>query len=125
MFSLTFLTRRLPHLTLDQFVEHYRGIHFELGSQLPGLISYQQSVLLKTHDGWPMPHFLAEWDALSIYTFESREAAERAFASDIGQTLNEDTGQFMQWESVLSLPAIVIQRWEAGHGAIRLSEEQR
>lgn len=125
MFSLTFLTRRLPDITLEQFVDHYRGTHFSLGSQLPGLVSYQQSLLIKDHEEWAVAETLTGWDALSVYTFDSLKAAEDAFASDAGKALNEDTGLFMEWESVLSLPAGVVQRWEAGKGPLPLDGEHQ
>lgn len=112
VFALTFLTRPLPGVTLEQFVEHYRGVHFVLGQRLPGLLSYQQSMLVKEDGAWPLSDLLNSWEALSIYTFESVGDAEAAFSSEEGIALDADTGLFMEWESVLSLPGEVLQRWE-------------
>lgn len=122
MFALTFLTRRITGLTLDDFVQHYQGQHFRLGVRLPGLISYQQALLTPEDGGWGISDMLADWDAISVYTFESPAAAEAAFASEAGVRLNEDTGLFMEWKSVISLPAKVIQRWEAPHASLRGQE---
>jgi uncharacterized protein (TIGR02118 family) len=99
--TIVFVTRRLPHLTHDEFVRHYVQIHAPLAQTLPGLVEYRQM---------PVPRDYAwngqdpTYDAVSVYVFESDEAAVAAWASPEGVALNEDTMKFMQWDSILTFP---------------------
>lgn len=65
----------------------------------------------KTPD--PIPESFPGYDALSIYTFGSREVALAAFTSPEGLLVEQDTGKFMDWPSVLSIPTEAIGRFDA------------
>lgn len=72
----------------DTIVRHYRGTHAPLAAKMPGLRSFTWGVS-ETLDGAPAPHVLVatlEWD--------SREAAEAAFASDEGKAAVADLDNF-------------------------------
>jgi uncharacterized protein (TIGR02118 family) len=107
MYKVIFLTRRKPGVTLEQYFEHYHGKHFELASNMPGLVSYRQMPIRRegpNNDAAP-----EEYDAVSEYIYESDEAALAAFASPEGQELNADTGEFIDWPSVITLPVSLAQ----------------
>lgn len=113
MYTLTFLTRRRPGLTLEEFVEHYRTVHLELAARLPRLISYQQSLLAHEDQAWSAPEAYPTHDALSVYSFASHEDARAAFDSEAGRALDADTGTFIDWPSVVALPAHTTHRYDA------------
>lgn len=114
MYTIAFLTRRVDGMSEEEFFEHYRTTHFELSSALPGLVSYQQAAIAPFDGAWPASEAVAGYDALSLYAFESKEAAEEAFASPAGVAVNEDTPLFMDWATVIGVPSTVIKRFERG-----------
>jgi uncharacterized protein (TIGR02118 family) len=65
------LVRKQPGLRRDEFVARWTGEHVEIARRLPGLRGYSILIL----DGETAPY-----DGIAITTFDSREAAERAFA---------------------------------------------
>ncbi|MEV7136241.1 EthD domain-containing protein [Arthrobacter sp. NPDC093128] len=102
-FTVVFLTRRKPGLTLEQFREHYLTTHFELASRVPGLVSYRQQPV--RHDGAPLMEEIGPvYDAVSEYSFASDADARAAFTSPEWIALNEDTGGFIDWPTVVTLP---------------------
>lgn len=105
VFALVYVTRRLESLTREEFLDHYHRVHHPLALRLPGLISYEQMPI--TRDGYLGGIAPAGHDAVSRYTFASSEAAEAAFASPAGIALNEDTGLFMDWPTVITLPVTI------------------
>jgi uncharacterized protein (TIGR02118 family) len=113
MFTITFLTRRIDGMTAEEFFEHYSTTHYDLASRMPGLVSYQQTRLRHEPGKWILPDMLRDYDALSIYTFESYEAATAAFDSTEGKLVDEDTGKFIDWPSVVSIPGQVSQQFDA------------
>jgi uncharacterized protein (TIGR02118 family) len=111
VFKIVFLTKRKPGLTLEEYLEHYRTVHYPLAAALPGLISYEQQPL--DHSGWKGVDDVADYDALSTYTFESKEIAVAAYASPAGLALEEDTGVFIDWPTVKSIPVTVTKVYRA------------
>lgn len=101
VFTLAFLTRPKPGITLEQFYEHYTDIHRPLAEKLPGLVSYRQTKILQ--EGYRGGDAI-DYAAFSEYTFESEEAADAAYNSPEGMALDEDTGRFIDWPSVLTIP---------------------
>ena len=109
MFTVAFLTKRLPQMSREAFFAHYGETHLPLAAKLPGLVSYQQTEISHGDRAWAQPESFGTYDALSLYTFASREDADRAFASPEGVALNEDTGLFIDWDSVLSIPVELLR----------------
>jgi uncharacterized protein (TIGR02118 family) len=103
MHSIVFVTRRLPHLSHEEFVEHYIRVHAPLARRLPGLVEYRQMPIRRDYV-WEGRS--AEYDAVSVYVFESDDAAAAAWASPEGVELNEDTPTFMDWDSILAFPGL-------------------
>ena len=65
------LVRKRPELTRDEFVACWLGEHVEIAKRLPGLRGYVIHIL----EGGDPP-----LDGIAVTTFDSREAAEQAFA---------------------------------------------
>jgi uncharacterized protein (TIGR02118 family) len=99
--TIVFATRRLPHLTHEDFVRHYQEVHAPLAQALPGLVEYRQ-MPIRTDLEWNGQE--ARYDAVSVYVFASDEAASAAWESPQGVELNEDTVCFMDWDSILAFP---------------------
>ncbi|MBT8163163.1 MULTISPECIES: EthD domain-containing protein [Arthrobacter] len=100
-YTLAFLTRPKPGITLEKFYQHYTEVHRPLAEKLPGLLSYRQTRILK--EGYRGDDAI-DYAAYSEYTFENEGDAATAFESPEGIALNEDTGRFMDWPSVLTIP---------------------
>jgi uncharacterized protein (TIGR02118 family) len=104
--SIVFVTRRLAHLTHDDFVRHYEHVHAPLARKLPGLVEYRQ---MPIRSDYLWNEQAPAYDAVSIYVFESDEAAAASWESPEGVALNEDTVTFMDWDSILAFPGIAFQ----------------
>ena len=65
------LVRKRPELSPEAFLAHWTDEHVDIAKRLPGLRGYVIHIL----DGEAPPY-----DGIAITTFDSREAAERAFA---------------------------------------------
>ncbi|MGM0592300.1 MAG: EthD domain-containing protein [Halobacteriota archaeon] len=98
---------RQDHLSHDEFVEHFRQAHVELGKELPGLIKYTTSVPtqqpgeLKHRDGGSrdvsVPEAgLVEYDIISELWFEDLEAFNNAFPSEASRKAFEDEEEFFK-----------------------------
>ena len=70
------LVRRLPELSRGEFVTHWSGPHVEIVRGLPGLRGLRLGVV----DTWTPAE--AAWDGVGELWFDTREAAERAFATE-------------------------------------------
>jgi uncharacterized protein (TIGR02118 family) len=121
VFKIVFLTRRKAGITESEYFRHYADIHFPLAIVLPGLLAYYQQPIV--HGGWNETDSFPQYDALSEYTFESREAADLAFASPQGKALNEDTGAFIDWDTVLSIPVTVRRSFTAAKDRVQSDPE--
>ena len=110
--TLVFVTTRLPHLTHDEFVRHYREVHAPLAQRLPGLVEYRQMPISQDveWDGRP-----PAGDAVSVYEFESEDAADAAWVSPEGVEVNHDTKTFMNWESILAFPGVAFATFPPEH----------
>ncbi|MDQ0867304.1 EthD family reductase [Arthrobacter globiformis] len=107
MYKLIFVTKRKAGLSQEEYFQHYAEVHFPLATAIPGLISYNQMPIV--HGAWYGSDSFPDYDAVSEYTFESKEAADLAYASPEGIALNEDTGEFIDWDTVLTIPVEVNQ----------------
>ena len=101
VYTLAFLTRPKPGITLEQFYTHYTETHRPLAEKLPGLISYRQTRIRK--EGYRGDDAI-DYAAFSEYTFESEVAAQAAWKTTEAEALEKDTGHFMDWPSVLTIP---------------------
>jgi uncharacterized protein (TIGR02118 family) len=113
MYTIVYVTKRVPGLTVEQFAEHYRMVHYDLARRIPGLVSYQQSLIDHDSSRWVATSPFDEYDAVSLYTFASHADAVRAFATIEGQATDADTPAFMDWDTILGAPTTVIQRFDS------------
>lgn len=104
MHTIIFATRRKPGLTREQFAEHYRAVHAPLARRLPGLVEYRQTLL---RDDYQWRGQRCDYDAISVYVFTSDAAAQAAWASPEGIALNEDTGAFIDWDTIVAYPGTI------------------
>lgn len=101
MHTIVFATKRKPGLTREQFADHYRDVHAPLARKLPGLVEYRQTLLRDDYQWHGQP---CDYDAISVYVFTSDEAAQAAWTSPEGLAVDEDTGLFMDWDTVIAYP---------------------
>jgi uncharacterized protein (TIGR02118 family) len=81
------LVRRLPELSHDEFVEHWRTQHARIAGRLPGLRRYVINVPL---DGATS----SGWDGVGELWFDDRGAMDAAFA-ELGPQLAVDLARFV------------------------------
>lgn len=108
MFSVAYVFRRPAHMTTDEFDVHYRDVHGALAAKLPGLTSYTQHPVRR--DAPPLWHVSSttpDFDAISVYTFESDEAAAAAFESPENGPLQEDSVRFIDFNKMITLPVSI------------------
>ncbi|MHC3437210.1 EthD family reductase [Natrialbaceae archaeon A-gly3] len=72
----------------EEFVERWQGEHAEIAKELPGLEGYSTSVPLDPED--------VEYDGVLRLTFESVEAMNEAWASDVGKEVMDDAAEFVE-----------------------------
>lgn len=77
MYNLIVLAAKPSDWTHEQFIEWWRGEHAEVTRPLPGLKRW-----LHTDVQEAMDEKSQGWDGVSILSFESREALDKALASD-------------------------------------------
>jgi uncharacterized protein (TIGR02118 family) len=104
MHTIAFLFKRRPGMSLDEFHRHYEKIHGPIARTLPGLVEYRQYPIRSV--GLGDVHFkdASGFDGLSIYVFESPEAANAAWQSSENQPVQEDTLQFIDLDTMITLP---------------------
>lgn len=108
MHSIMFVFKRKPGLTLEEFYYHYEHVHGLIAKKLPGLVEYRQHSTRAAGQGDGGYIGKAnQYDAASVYTFESAEAAESAWISDVGDELEKDTQKLIDTDTMITLPVIV------------------
>ena len=101
MHTIVFACQRVPGMSRADYETHYHEIHAPLACALPGLLEYRQ-MLIRSDYQW---HDQAsDYDSISTYVFADDAAAQAAWASPEGIALNEDTGAFMDWDTVIAYP---------------------
>ena len=107
MHSIAFLFKRKPGMTREEFERHYRDIHAPLSAKLPGIVEYRQHPIREGGPGDVFAGIPSGFDALSVYTFESTEAADAAWRSPENTLVEADTFNFIDVETMLTLPLIL------------------
>lgn len=104
MFSVAYVFCRPEGMSIEAFEEHYRTTHAELAKKLPGLLRYTQNPVRKDAPVLWHAADAAAFDAISIYTFASDEAAQAAFDSEENKALQADSHFFIDFSRMISLP---------------------
>ena len=77
MYNLILMASRPEDWSHEQFIEWWRGEHAEVTYQLPGLRRW-----LHTDVQVALEERSEGWDGVSILSFDSKEALDRALASE-------------------------------------------
>jgi hypothetical protein len=106
MYTVAFIMKRKPDMTLEDFLAYYRDRHGPRMVELikdKGLISYEH---LPVDSGVTEGRYVAEdgpaFDAVSIYTFETEAQAEECWAMP---EVIEDSAAFIDFDTMVTLPA--------------------
>ena len=83
MFKAMILLKRNEELDFDTFKAHWLENHASLVRQLPGL---RRAVF-----NFPQDQGTGEYDAVSELWFDSQQAFEDAYASEVGQQVAQDS----------------------------------
>jgi len=105
MYTAAYVFKRLPGMSLDDFLDYYEKIHGPRMVELlkdKGLVSYEHYPVRPVNAGdLYVPEQGPAYDAISIYTFESPEAARDAW---IVPELVEDSKNFIDFDSMIMMP---------------------
>ncbi|QND44411.1 EthD domain-containing protein (plasmid) [Rhizobium lusitanum] len=106
MYTVAFIFKRKPGLPLDEFLAYYRDSHGPLMISLikdKGLISYEHLPVDTTvTDGRYVADDGPAFDAISVYSFGSKEEAEACWA--IPEVI-ADSAAFIDFDTMVTLPA--------------------
>lgn len=106
MYTVAFIIKRKPGMSLDDFLAYYRDVHGPLMIEHikdKGLISYEHFPVDTTIKGGR--YVAAEgpaYDAVSIYSFNTEAEAEACWA--IPEVI-EDSRAFIDFDTMVTLPA--------------------
>ena len=82
------MVRRRPDLSHEDFVGYWLGPHAEIAREMPGALGYVVNVADDPDE--------AGWDGFAEVWFESREAADAAFASEpLASLIKADRPKFV------------------------------
>ena len=105
MYTVAMIFRRKPGMSLEDFNAYYRDRHGPLMLEHisdRGLISYEQ---FPADAGGAQGRYVTEgeleYDAISIYSFETEAQAEECWALP---EVMEDSAKFIDFDTIISLP---------------------
>ena len=106
MYTVAFIFKRKPGMSLEEFLSYYRDRHGPLMIQHikdKGLISYEQFPVDTTiTNGRYVAADGPAYDAISIYSFHTEEQAEACWA--IPEVI-EDSRAFIDFDTMIAMPA--------------------
>ncbi|GAA6010722.1 hypothetical protein JCM10207_005812 [Rhodosporidiobolus poonsookiae] len=105
-FAFVAICKRLPHLTKQEYVDHYRKasrIHFPLATAMPGLVKYLQ---LSTCHTFHLANHVTPglYDSVSLYVYRDEETFLSALESPMGMALEADSPTFMDMGKNVIIP---------------------
>jgi uncharacterized protein (TIGR02118 family) len=93
MYKVIWLVKFRPDMERDEVLRWWRGHHGDVAAQTPGMVRYVQNHWVAPLDSatqLPLPGAEPHFDGHAEHWFESREAYERAMASDEWKRTRED-----------------------------------
>jgi uncharacterized protein (TIGR02118 family) len=94
MVKLIAFLKRKPGMSREDFVQRWVNEHTQLSSQLPGLLEYRINTALQHQPGGDGLEPL--YDGTAELWWESIEAMEASFASEIGKRAGADADEFCE-----------------------------
>jgi uncharacterized protein (TIGR02118 family) len=94
MVKLIALLKRKPEISREAFAKRWLGEHTKLSSQLPGLLEYRVNIAINHQPEGDSLEPL--YDGTAELWWESLEAMESAFASEIGKRAGADADEFCE-----------------------------
>ncbi len=94
MVKLVALLKRKPHLTREEFARRWLEDHTRISAQLPGLLGYRINIATSRQPGGSGEEPL--YDGTAEMWWESIDAMETAFASEVGAAAGADADQFAE-----------------------------
>ena len=95
MIKMLGLLTRKPHLTHEQFVDHWLNIHGPLALAVPGVRRYVQSHIVGTRTRPDIPETQVEIDGIAELWYDDMETAQRAAVSPEMKRLTDDGALFI------------------------------
>ncbi|RQW64684.1 EthD domain-containing protein [Vibrio viridaestus] len=108
MHTVAYLMKRKPGMTKETFLELYENHRDVMLNNARGLMSYTQHPIRKPEnvgDTYTTSEY-EEYDALSIYTYESAEDSE--FTNQL-IAISSDSERFIDFENMISLPLTIVE----------------
>nr|WP_319514583.1 EthD domain-containing protein [uncultured Cohaesibacter sp.] len=106
MYTVCFIMKRKPDMSLEEFLTYYRDRHGPLMVEAikdKGLITYEHyPVDTAVTDGRYVAEEGPGVDAISIYSFHTKEQAEACWALP---EVIEDSAAFIDFDTMVTLPA--------------------
>ncbi len=95
MIKLLSLLTRKPHLTHEQFVDHWLNIHGPLALAVPGIRRYVQSHITDTRSRPDIPDTDVEVDGFAELWYDDMASFQRAAATPEMKRLTDDGALFI------------------------------
>jgi uncharacterized protein (TIGR02118 family) len=92
--SLSLLVRK-PHLTREQFVQHWVEVHAPMARAVPGVRRYVLSLITEERRRADVPELDVAVDGIAELWYDDRESMARAVASPEGHALFADGATFI------------------------------
>jgi uncharacterized protein (TIGR02118 family) len=90
MIKVLGLLTRQPHLTHEQFVEHWLNTHGPLALAVPGIRRYVQSHIVGTRTRPDIPETDVDVDGIAELWYDDLDSMQRAAASPEMKRLTDD-----------------------------------
>lgn len=101
--KLVFLVRRHPDLTVDEFREHWVGVHAPLVADTPGLVRYVQCMVLHDAHVGPRPRF----DGVAELSWDTVDALREGIASHAFREVQaRDAARFLDVSTLAAMVAV-------------------
>lgn len=92
MIKLIALIKRKPGISMEEFKQRWVEEHTQLSARMPGLIDYRINIAIDTQEiEGELPY-----DGTAELWWDSLEAMQAAFDSDIGQKAGADADEFCE-----------------------------
>lgn len=104
MIKLIAFLKRNPGMTMEAFTQRWAVEHTKLSGQMPGLLGYRLNVATPRQENGQEPLF----DGTAELWWESVEAMEASFATEIGIAAGKDADEFCSYRVHLYTEEYVI-----------------